>query len=53
MDLLEARVQAAMLRNRMVRLDNPVLRARIACVHAKASAAAVALPQPAGMAAGL
>lgn len=47
MDVLEARVQAAVMGNKMVRLDNPMLRAKLGNVgKAHAAAASTVLPRP-------
>lgn len=50
LDTLELRTQAAMMRNRMVRFDNPLLRTKMADVAARRDAAArVQLPAPVDM----
>ncbi len=47
LDILEVRTGCAVLSNRLVRLDNPMLRSRLANVEAAVRAAeAVALPAP-------
>eukprot|EP00983_Pelagomonas_calceolata_P124947 1161163-Pelagomonas_calceolata.AAC.10 len=45
LDVLEARTQSAMLANKLVRLDNPILRARLSQV-AKQHAAATRMRLP-------
>jgi regulator of replication initiation timing len=47
LEVLDVRVQSAMQANKMMRLDNPVLRARLEEVTmCQAAAARVALPEP-------